>query len=253
MADFYLPKIKHWYSKWWGVTILVVLCVVFAALIAFALLAFNYWQMIKSGQGEMIKQRFYSEAAVEQETPEIKAAREALETSDDPYLGNINGELTIVEFMDFKCPICRGQMSELERVAGKYGYKVKVIVRDFPMESAHSGTSRLHEIASCANEQGLYWLFSDYFFANQDTLSSMTAEAINQLIDQFGGDKSKMNNCLETGRGRMEVSRDYTDGYKYGVKRGTPTFFVNGRIVGEGGAVPFETWEKLFINMRLAG
>ncbi len=251
MADFYLPKTKHWYSKWWGITILATLCFIFAAAIAFALLIFNYWQLIKSGQGDWLKQQFYSDSFIQAETPEIKALREGLETLDDPYLGSVNADLVIVGFMDFKCPFCRAQMPDLEKLVSKYGYMIKVIVRDFPMESVHAGTARLHEIASCANEQGLYWPFSDYFYINQDVLETLSNEEVDGLMDELGGDKEKMNECLNSGRGRTEVSQDYADGYKFGIKRGTPTFFVNGRMVGEGGLVPYESWETLFANLGL--
>lgn len=184
------------------------------------------------------------------EDPKILEARKTLETSDDPYLGSLNADLVIVEFMDFKCPICKAQAPEILRLIGKYGYKIKVIVRDFPMESVHPGTSGLAEIASCANEQGAYWSFSDYFFANQETLGAeMPIATVEQLCDEFGVDKTKIKKCLDAGRGRTEVNADYSDAYRSGVTRGTPTYFVNGRILE--GAVSFEQWEKLFKDIKL--
>ncbi|MCX6781680.1 MAG: thioredoxin domain-containing protein [Candidatus Magasanikbacteria bacterium] len=242
---------KHWYSSWWGIALLVFLCIFFAAFIALAVLVFNYWQALKSGQGEMLANQFAQQSAVVQgEDPKITEARKVLETTDDPYLGSQNAGLVIVEFMDFKCPICKAQAPEIMRLIGKYGYKIKVIIRDFPMESVHPGTSRLAEIASCANEQGAYWSFSDYFFANQDALGTeMPLATVEQLCDEFGVDKIKMGDCLEMGRGRTEVNTDYTDAYRNGVTRGTPTYFINGQIFE--GAVPFESWEKLFKAIKL--
>ncbi len=227
------------------------LCVLFAAIIAMVVLAFNYWQALKSGQGEMLAQKFARQnSLVQAEDPKILEARKILETTDDPYLGNQNADLVIVEFMDFKCPVCLAQAPEIIRLIGKYGYKIKVIIRDFPMESVHPGTVRLAEIASCANEQGAYWSFSDYFFANQETLGTeMPMATVELLCDEFGLDKTKIKDCLEAGRGRTEVNADYSDAYRSGVSRGTPTYFVNGRILE--GAVSFENWEKLFNDIKL--
>ncbi|MDD2758072.1 MAG: DsbA family protein [Patescibacteria group bacterium] len=236
----------HWFKTWWGITIIAFLCFLIAAALAFTALIFNYWKTIKSGQGALLQQKFGAQYGQAQtEDPAVVLARKELETADDPYLGNATADTVIVEFSDFKCPICKAEAPVLQQLAGKYGYKIKIIVRDFAMESVHTGASRLAEVASCANEQGGYWLFSDYFFANQDSLGAdFNSAAVDRLVDEYGLDKSKMRNCLETGRGRIEASKDYTDGYKNGVSRGTPTFFVNGHKLE--GFVSLETWEKVF-------
>lgn len=237
------PQKKHWYTKWWGITILVVACLLVASALALGALIFTYMQAVKSGKVPA-NLNAGNQAVILTDTPEIQKVRLELETADDPTLGNQNAPLVVVEFMDFKCPICKAQASVVQQLISKYGYNVRLIVRDFPMESVNTGAARLAEIASCANEQGGYWLFSDYFFANQDSLGTdISTEALNALVDEFGLDKSKMLNCLSTGRGRTEVSKDYTDGYKNGISRGTPTYFINGRRFD--GAIPLDGWEKL--------
>lgn len=234
---------KHWYRKWWGITIVVVSCLLVASAIALAALVLTYIKVVKSGQGNLAAQQNNVQSQTA-DSPEIQKARLALETSDDPALGNSAAPLVIVEFLDFKCPICKAEAPVLQQLAGKYGYTLKIIFRDFPMESVHTGAARLAEVASCANEQGAYWLFADYFFANQDSLGTeFNIEAVDSLVDEHGLDKSKMHNCLETGRGRAEAGKDYTDGYKNGVSRGTPTYFINGRKLE--GSVPLDGWEKL--------
>lgn len=241
---------KHWYKSWWGATLIVVLYIFVVAVIAFGLLIYNYWHQIKNGQGAILQKNFYQQTA-EVESPEILKARAQLETTDDPALGNPNADLVIVEFLDFKCPICRAQAPIMQKLAAKYGYKIRIIFRDFPIESTHPGTSQLASIASCAAEQGGYWPFADYFFANQDALTAeLTDEQINLLTDEFGLDKMKMKDCLVTERGRNEWRKDYQDAVLYGLKEGTPTFFINGYIFA--GAIPFDKWEEIIKSQGLA-
>lgn len=250
MAGINLPVKKHWYKTWWGATLIVLLYVFIVIAIAFGLLIFNYWRMIKNGQGADLQKRFYQQT-VQAESPEILKARAQLETSDDPALGNANADLVIVEFLDFKCPICKAQAPVLQKLASKYGFKIKIIFRDFPIESTHPGASQLAEIASCASEQGGYWPFSDYFFANQDALTAeLTEDQIYQLTDQFGLDRVKMKDCLDNDRGRKEWLKDYQDAVLYGLKKGTPTYFINGHIFA--GAIPFEKWEEIIKSQGLA-
>lgn len=241
---------KVWYKTWWGVVIMAAVCLLMAIALALGALLYNYWQAIKSGQGEMLQQQMNPESAVNRiaETAAFKKIRQELETADDPFLGNQDANLVIVEFIDFKCPICKGQYSEIEQLISKYGYKIKLIIRDFPMESVHPGATRLAAVASCAHEQGAFWLAHDYFFANQDRIGKEFIDAdVNALSEQFGLNKEKMSDCLKNRRGEIEVKSDYSIGYKYDIRKGTPTFFINGHKV-EGG-IPFEIWEEILKDL----
>jgi protein-disulfide isomerase len=251
MSSFKVEQPRHWYASWWGVILLALMCVIFAAIIAVGILVFNYWQALRNGQGEELAKKFAPQAKiVESEDPKIIALRKVLETGDDPYLGSQNANLVIVEFLDFKCPICKSQAPVITQLASKYGYKVKIIFRDFPVEQTHPGATRLAEVASCGNELGAFWLFHDYFFANQETLGSgMTVSEIETLSEQLGVDKVKMRDCINSGRGATEVRKDFADGYTNGVTQGTPTYFVNGRV--SAGAKSLEDWEKVFKAINL--
>ncbi|PIT88378.1 MAG: hypothetical protein COU29_01140 [Candidatus Magasanikbacteria bacterium CG10_big_fil_rev_8_21_14_0_10_36_32] len=243
--------LKVWYKTWWGITIIAAICLLAAVILSLSALGYNYWRAIKSGHGDILEQQMNQQALNQiVESPEIQAARQELETDDDPFLGNQNASFVIVEFIDFKCPICKGQYSEMQKLINKYGYKIKWIIRDFPMESVHPGTNRLAAVASCVNEQGAFWLAHDLFFSNQEMIGENFSDTdVDVLINQFGLDKSRMSDCLQSRRGEIEVKKDYSIGVKYGIKKGTPTFFVNGNKIE--GAMLFSTWETLLKDFKL--
>jgi protein-disulfide isomerase len=234
---------KHWYKTWWGITLIAVFYAILVIALAFGFLIFNYWRLIKAGRGSELMRQFYPQTT-QQENADILAIRTALETNDDPFLGNPEAPLVIVAFFDFKCPYCKAQDAVLKQVTAKYAQKVKIIFKDFPVEISYPGTTKLSAIASCAHEQGGYWAFASYFFANQDTLPvDLSSEMIDNMSIEFGVDPAKMRECLASDRGAVEARKDFADGNFYGVSKGTPTYFINGYILA--GAVPFENWEAI--------
>jgi protein-disulfide isomerase len=59
---------------------------------------------------------------------------------NDPYLGDANARITIIEYGDFGCPTCRGweKSGVLKEIRQKYGNQVKFVWRDFPVITPES-------------------------------------------------------------------------------------------------------------------
>ena len=63
---------------------------------------------------------------------------------DDPIIGNPDAPITIVEFSDFQCPFCaRFHTQTLPLLLEEYieQGKVKIVFRDFPIQSIHPNAS----------------------------------------------------------------------------------------------------------------
>lgn len=245
MENFQFLAKKSWYKRWWGVTLIVVSCILVSLVLAISLLTWRYHSLIKQGYGEILRQSIYGSS---QEDQKVLASRAELEGVNRPYLGNSEAPLVIVEFVDFKCPICKEQDSIIRKAITKHGQEIKLMIRNFPIETLHPGASKLSEMAYCAFEQGLYWPAHDYFLSKQDELTqNLNAEDINTFILEVGLDNKKFNSCLVSEKTKTEVNRDYAIGYKYGVS-GTPTFFINSHKIE--GNIPLAAWEE-FISKAL--
>ncbi|WP_230972420.1 DsbA family protein [Archaeoglobus neptunius] len=159
---------------------------------------------------------------------------------DDPYRGAKNAKVVIVEFSDYACPYCAKFATEVEpKILENFGDKVKIVFRDFPI---HGNTSYFAaEAANCAGEQGKYWEFHDLLFKNQREWMSNHSK-IYDYAKQLGLNVSAFRACVESGKYREEISKDYKDGVSYGVT-GTPTFFINGKKYV--GYKPYEEFAKL--------
>ena len=168
---------------------------------------------------------------------------------DDPFLGNPDAPVVMVEFSDFECPFCgRFWQQTLPQIREQYikTGKVRFVYRDFPISSIHSNAQKASEAGECADEQGKFWEYHDLIFSRQD---QMSAANYKRWAAELKLDTARFNACLDGGKYADEVAKDFSDGQAAGVS-GTPTFVINGqRIVG---ALPFEQF-KTVLDAALAG
>ncbi|MBL9042430.1 MAG: thioredoxin domain-containing protein [Myxococcales bacterium] len=164
--------------------------------------------------------------------------------TDGPAKGPKDAKVTIVEFSDFQCPFCSKGKKVMEEVVAKYGNKVRVVFRDFPL-SFHDKAQKAAEAGQCANEQGKFWEMHDWMFDNQSALDEGSLKAGARKI---GVDGDKFDQCLTSSKFAVAVQKSMKDGSEAGVK-GTPAFFVNGVFIS--GAQPFEKF-KTEIDRALA-
>ncbi|OFZ21305.1 MAG: hypothetical protein A2X94_07595 [Bdellovibrionales bacterium GWB1_55_8] len=157
-----------------------------------------------------------------------------------PFFGGKNAKVTIVEFSDFQCPFCGRAAETVNQLKKKYGNKIKVAFKHFPLPM-HREARPASEASMCVNEQSTdkFWKFHDLVFKNPEKLDTASLEG---YAKQSGADVKKFNECVQAKKYADYVQKDMEYGEKIGVKS-TPTFFINGQIVS--GAVPIETFAEI--------
>ena len=148
-------------------------------------------------------------------------------------MGPASAPVTIVEFSDFQCPYCSRVVPTLKQVEEKYGDKVRVVFRHFPL-SFHKEAQKAAEASLCAADQGKFWEMHDLLFEEQRALQ---VADLKDKAQRLGLDAAKFEKCLDSNKHYEKVQRDIQDGVLAGVS-GTPAMFVNGRFLS--GAQPFE-------------
>jgi protein-disulfide isomerase len=155
-----------------------------------------------------------------------------------PARGPEKAPVTIVEFSDFQCPFCSRLKPTLEQVLAKYGPKVRLVFRQYPLPM-HSNAHKAAEASLCADAQGKFWEMHDAMFENQQQLDT---EQLKATAARLGLDASKFNSCLDSGTPSPRIDADMAAGSAVGVS-GTPAMFINGRFIN--GAVPLEDITKV--------
>lgn len=159
-------------------------------------------------------------------------------TDQDHILGDKNAQVIMVVYSDFQCPYCQGHHSTLQNIVKKYGDKIALVYRNFPL-SFHENAKSAALAAECASEQGKFWEYSDGLFANQDKLGDTF---FNKLAADLKLDISKFSSCYTSGKYNARVDADLAQGQTYGVS-GTPATFINGTLVS--GAIPQTQLEQV--------
>ena len=163
---------------------------------------------------------------------------------DDPVLGSPNAKVLMIEFGDYQCPSCRMFWKEVEpRLKKEYidTGKVKLVFRDFPIVQIHPEALLASMAVDCAGEQDKYWQYHDKVFREQynkgDDLVRFKAADLKKWAKDTGIDSAKFDQCLDSEKYKNEVLKDKADGDAVSVQ-GTPTFFINGHVIGGAQAYP---------------
>ncbi len=177
-----------------------------------------------------------------------------ISADNDPIIGNPDAPITIIEFSDFQCPFCaRFYTQTLPLIHEEYieSGKVKLVFRDFPIQSIHPNAVPASIASECANEQGKFKEMHDVLFEKQNEWNRQeTANALSlfsQYAEEMQLEQEVFDSCLTNGKYIEEIGKDLDDGRDYGVS-GTPGFFIGNDQIGYvelKGAQPFDSFKKV--------
>ena len=188
-------------------------------------------------QGEM-QQKFYEGLRAKHKIRYLLEPTRVEVAATGPSHGPDTAPITIVEFSDFQCPYCARLIPTLEEVKKKYGDKVRIVFRQYPLEF-HQFAQKAAEASLCAHEQGKFWEFHDAMFQNQQELA---VEQLKARAASLGMNAEQFNGCLDNAKYAAQVKADFDAGAKAGVN-GTPAMFINGRFLS--GAQPLNEITKV--------
>jgi protein-disulfide isomerase len=155
-----------------------------------------------------------------------------MQTANAPVLGDPQAPITLVEYSDFECPVCRNLHDALRGLLPNYP-QVKVIFKDFPIDAIHPWARTAALAGRCAYQQNpkAFWKVYDLIYDNQELVSA--ANAWDKMLDfagRAGLKKDAFKSCLASPQAAGELDASLANGKLLEV-RATPTVFVNGRRV----------------------
>jgi protein-disulfide isomerase len=146
--------------------------------------------------------------------------------ADSPFKGPEKAPVVIAVFTDFQCAYCAQLVPLLDQVLKQYPTQVKLVYKNFPLRS-HSFALKAALSALAARSQGKFWQFHDLLFQNHDKLDDAK---IDEIRGQLGLDGTEFEKQLKSPEAATLIRADYREGSQVGV-RGTPTVFVNGKML----------------------
>lgn len=151
-------------------------------------------------------------------------------------LGDPNAPVEVWDFSDFHCPHCRtfAETTEKQLIEEyiKTG-KARLVYKHFIVLQSYQAANA----AECAAEQGRFWEYHDYLFQKQETDAPFTPDELKRYARELGLDTEAFDRCVDSGKYMNVVLQETNEGRALGVQ-GTPTIFVNGRLVPRGALWP---------------
>ncbi len=155
-----------------------------------------------------------------------------------PFVGAKNAPVTIVEFADYHCPFCQRVEDTVGQVLSRYGDRVRLVWRDYPIDNLHPQARKAHEAARCATAQGKFWQYHKALYAG----AAKQPDQLPAVAQETGLDMASFKACVADGKNQAAVQKDVEEGQRLDVT-GTPTFFINGRALV--GAQPLEAFVRM--------
>ena len=183
----------------------------------------------------------------------LAEARAQLQTKDAPSLGPANAPVTLVEFSDFECPVCKGLHDALRGLLPNYP-QVRIVFKDFPLEQIHPWARTAALAGRCAYQQSpaAFWKMYDLIYDGQELISAENAWGkMTDFAGQSGLNADAFKACMASPEAGAAVDASRTNGIQLEVGS-TPTIFVNGRRVVGADARTLEQYIRYELDQRKA-
>lgn len=166
---------------------------------------------------------------------------ELLRDPASPVSGNLNGDVTVIEFFDYRCGYCKRVASAVTQLQ-KDEPGVRVVYKDYPIlgEASVFGA----RAALAAWEQGKHQAFHEAMLASENEL---TTEEVFAIALRVGLDVKKLEADLRAPEWQAAIDRNRALAKLLGIS-GTPGFLVGGEMYQ--GALELTSLKELVAKAR---
>lgn len=194
---------------------------------------------------EVLNQR---QAANEAEADKTLVKTNATDIFEDKvsYVGgNPDGDITVVEFIDYKCGYCKKAHSEVKDLVAKDG-NIRYIVKEFPILSEESVIAARFAIATLqvAGAEAYAKVNAGFY---ESFRGEITPDTLSGFAKDLGLDPAPILAKMDT----PEVTKIIADNHALAQRlqiSGTPTFVMGGQMIR--GYVPLATMETTVAEER---
>ncbi|MFI1506330.1 DsbA family protein [Streptomyces sp. NPDC020597] len=133
---------------------------------------------------------------------------------------------------ELQCPDCRVALGDLRALRERYGDRLELRLRHFPLEK-HRHAFAAAQAAEEALEQGRGWAYVEAVLARVEELDRGGESLLVEIAGELGLDAEEFDTALIDGRHILIVDADQAEGKAIGVT-GTPTYVIGGERLDGG-------------------
>jgi protein-disulfide isomerase len=174
----------------------------------------------------------------------LENMRELLEQSDtSPVRGNPDGDVTLVEFFDYRCGYCKRVHSTVTNAVNADG-NVRLVYKEFPVLGPESVYLSRASLAVFFTNPDKYPAFHDALMTSRGQLNPARVMTI---AEDIGLNAADIETGMKDPRVDEEIQRNIQMARSLGIN-GTPGFVIGAAIVP--GAVDEDTLKSLIAQAR---
>lgn len=184
--------------------------------------------------------------AAEEETDRNMVAANRTQIFDAPDAavgGNPEGDVTVVEFFDYRCGVCRRVHPIVAKLI-ETDANIRRVYKEWPILGINSVTASRAAIA--ARRQGHYLAFHD---ALMESRSALEEADVMRIAKSVGIDVERLRRDMQAAEVNATIQRNYELAEKLKLN-GTPSFLIGDRIIR--GGQDLDTMRKLVAEARAA-
>lgn len=170
--------------------------------------------------------------------------QELLHDASTPVGGNPNGDVTIVEFFDYRCPYCKQMEPSLEALI-RQDPKLRIVYKEFPVLGPASVYAT--RMALAARKQGKYAAFHTAMMATKGEIDD---GVVLKVAKSVGIDIDAAKAAMNAPEIDELIKRNYALADALDIQ-GTPAFIIGDTLVP--GATDIDRLRQLVADARKAG
>ncbi|MGN5633639.1 DsbA family protein [Streptomyces sp. AC154] len=133
---------------------------------------------------------------------------------------------------ELQCPDCHHALTDVHALRARYGDRIEVRLRHFPLEK-HKHAYAAAQAAEEAAAQGRDWPYIEAVLARTAELGRTGEPLLIEVAEELGLDAEEFDTALIDGRHLLIVDADQAEGKAIGVT-GTPTYVIGGERLDGG-------------------
>jgi protein-disulfide isomerase len=167
-------------------------------------------------------------AAAEADLDLVRQYAEELRNDGYSYVtGNPDAAVTVVEFLDYRCPYCKRAHEAVKQVL-EADDDVRFVIKEFPILGPGSVTASRAAMAALMQDDGdKYLAFNDAMMSFQGDLNE---PAVLRIARSVGLDLRQLRQDMESEEITEKIARTHQLAQALSIT-GTPTFVVGGQMV----------------------
>ncbi|MEO9682673.1 MAG: DsbA family protein [Tateyamaria sp.] len=166
---------------------------------------------------------------------------------DDGYSfvgGNPDGDITLVEFLDYRCGFCKRAHNEVAKLLETDG-NIRLVVKEFPILGEQSMLASRYAVATKQIAGGdAYKALNDALMASNGEVNLRT---LNRMASTFGLDSDAIQARMGSTEVTEEIQRTHALAQRLQIT-GTPTFVLQDELLR--GYLPYDQMQALVDEKR---